>query len=80
MECSIAEYYEMLKAHDWFYENADDQTVWKNGRDSYLYLSEIAETKKADYQRMFEAFNASMFSGEPWGTEKVPLPRINEYL
>ena len=80
MECSIVEYYEMLKNHDWYYDMSDDHDVWKNGRDCYLYLAEIANEKKLDYKRMFDQFQSAMFSGEPWGTEKVEIPRINEYL
>ena len=80
MNCSIVEYYEMLKNHDWYWEMADDQEVWKAGGTQHKYLEAISLEKGLDYQRMWLQFNQAMFSGEPWGTEKVELPRINDYI
>ena len=80
MECSIVEYYEMLKNHDWYYDFTEDDEVWKKGTEEREHLRSIASEKGLDYERMWKAFNDAMFSGEPWGTEKVELPRLNEFI
>lgn len=80
MECSIVEYFEMLKNHDWYFEMSDDQSVWKEGSEYHQHLLNIANEKQADYKRMFDAFEQAYFSGEPWGTAKVEIPRLNDYI
>ena len=80
MNCSIVEFYEMLKNHDWYYSFSDDHSVYEKGHDEHRRLEWIANEKGLDYLRMWDAFNAAMFSGEPWGTSKVEIPRLNEYL
>ncbi len=80
ISCSIVEYYEMLKNHDWYYDMSDDHNVYLAGLESRRHLEAIAYEKGLDYARMYEAFNKSYFSGEPWGTQPVEIPRLNEYL
>ena len=80
MNCSIVEYYEMLKNHDWYYSFSDDHSVYTKGTAEMVHLRNIALEKGLDYQRMWNQFNEAYFSGEPWGTEKVEIPRLNEYL
>ena len=80
MECSIVEYYEMLLAHDWYYSFSDDHSVYQNGEKEVRRLMDIAAEKGLDYMRMWKQFNQAMFSGEPWGTPKMEIPRINEFL
>lgn len=80
MECSIVEFYEMLKNHDWYHEMSDDHSVWEEGRKEREIIKQIVEAKGLDYKRMFDAFELAMFSGEPWGTAKVEIPRLNEYI
>lgn len=80
MECSIVEYYEMLKNHDWYYDFSDDHLVWTSGNASKCELELIAETKGLDYKRMYEEFKAAMFSGDAFGNPKLEIPRINEFL
>jgi len=80
MECSIAEYYELLKAHDWYYDWSDDHNAYTLGRLENKRLGNIAKEKGGGYLALWDGFMAHHFSGEPWGTEKKPLPRINEYL
>ena len=39
---TLAEYYDMLAAHDWFHAMSDDHTVWQGGRRREIELREIA--------------------------------------
>jgi len=80
MNCSIVEYFEMLKNHDWYYDFADDHSVWEAGKLEHKRLERIALEKQLDYLRMWLQFNQAMFSGEPWGTPKVEIPRLNDYI
>lgn len=80
MDFSIAEYYEMLKRHDWYFDFSDDHKVWEEGIANIRLLRAIAEANGADYKRMFDGFKQAYFSGAPWGTAKVEIPRLNDYI
>ena len=80
MNCSIVEYYEMLKNHDWYYDFSDDHEVWKAGNANIRLIRAIAEAKQADYKRMFDAFEKAMFSGDAFETPKLEIPRLNDYI
>jgi hypothetical protein len=41
---TIEQYQAMLKAHDWFYQYADDFRAWNKGHDNHIKLLKLAET------------------------------------
>lgn len=80
MECSISEYYEALKAHDWFFEWSDDHGVYTRGREENKRLEAIAKEKGGGYQALWDGFIAHHFSGPAFNSDPKPMPRLNEYL
>jgi hypothetical protein len=70
---SLAEYWDELNRHDWYYPYSDDHRVWLRGVKDEQRLEAIAKESPA-HQELYDKFAKHHFSGAPWGTEKQPLP------
>lgn len=71
---SVAEFYQQLMKHDWFFGWSDDSSVTRAGEASYQRLLETAREGGQVHQWLLSEFQKSHFSGEPWNTPKHPLP------
>lgn len=54
---SLKEYYEDLKAHDWFYHMSDDLRFYQKGQKEFRALVEIS-LYDVEYTKLFDAFEA----------------------
>jgi hypothetical protein len=70
---SLAEFYDVLERHDWYYAMSDDHAVWTAGTLVANALAEEAKESREKAQLLID-WTRHMFSGEPWGTEKKPKP------
>jgi hypothetical protein len=70
---NLKDFYQMLKQHDWYYEYSDDYGVYMRGKANRNKLKKMAAQSPA-HQHLFDSFFRHYFSGEPFSTEKTPLP------
>lgn len=70
---TLQDYYLMLENFDWFYEMSDDGRVYERGRKAEARLKEVAKTSPK-HKEMFDSFRLYIYSGPPWGTDKLPKP------
>jgi hypothetical protein len=70
---TLTEFYDACARFDWFYEMSDDHRVWSAGPAARHKLLEEAKTEPAKMQ-VFDAWQRHVFSGEPFGTQKVTKP------
>jgi hypothetical protein len=68
-----AQYYDLLEAHDWLHNMSDAPDVWRRGNAERVRLVELA-SGNPEFQAMFEAYQAYVFSGVFFGTLKLPKP------
>ena len=47
---TLAEYYDMLAAHDWFHAMSDDHMAWQGGRRREVELRQIANAGGPAYE------------------------------
>ena len=71
---TLAEFWDMLNAHDWYYNFSDDGRVWREGEKAQGRLRTIAAAGGMAYMTMIDAFSKHAFSGESWGTARAPKP------
>lgn len=79
LNLEIEPYFALLLKHDWHYDMSDDHEKWKAGSASLRVLTELAATHEI-YGQMFDDFREHYFSGQPWGTDKKPMPEVETYL
>lgn len=70
---SLAEFYDVLERHDWYYYFSDDMSVHNKGELAQKNVEAMAKLS-VEHGTLFDAFNAHVFSGKPWGTERAPKP------
>ena len=70
---TLAQYYDMLEAHDWYFDWSDDGSVWRRGQANVDKLVAIAE-QSPEYEQLFMAYREHMFTGEPWDSPRAPKP------
>ena len=70
---SLKSYWDMLNAHDWYYDYSDDHSVWKAGLANKQRLRALADDS-VDHKEMCTGFEKHYFSGEVFGTLKLPKP------
>jgi hypothetical protein len=58
----LADFYEELERHDWYYYMSDSFKTEKRGADNQARLAAIAARNPA-HQELFDAYKAYMFSG-----------------
>lgn len=70
---SLQRLYDLCVAHDWYYAFSDDPDARKRGRDEARNLERLCagSPEAAD---LVTAWQRYMFSGEPFGTEREPMP------
>ena len=70
---TLAEFYDMLEAHDWYHMMSDDRSVDEHGAANWRKLNEIA-ADSANHIALLAAYSNYMYSGPPWENEKAPKP------
>jgi len=70
---TLADFYDQLDRHDWYYSYSDDHRVWQRGEAERKRLDELAATIPGAAE-LKAAFSKHYFTGEPWGNEKQPKP------
>lgn len=70
---TLAELYDQLDRHDWYYQMSDAHSVWLRGGTAEAKLHGQAHSIEGG-QQLLADFAAHHFSGPPWGTEKKPKP------
>lgn len=70
---TLREYYQLLKAHDWYFAFSDDQSVYNKGAASLKHLKQTMEESPL-HQILFHGFQEHYFSGMGFDTEQAPLP------
>lgn len=71
---SVAEFYQQLMNHDWFYGWSDDSSAYSAGEKSYERLAQAAQEGGQVHQWLMNEFRKAHFSGKPWSTPEHPLP------
>jgi hypothetical protein len=61
---SLSDYYKRLQAHDWTYEDSDDQGVYRKGRTERRILLSIANESQ-EHQDLFRKYLIYKISGGP---------------
>lgn len=73
IKVSLADFWDMLNSHDWYYDWSDDHRVWQAGRtvkEKLVLISGQSDTHKA----LYDGFTSHYFSGDAWHTEKKQKP------
>lgn len=70
---TLAQYWDMLNAHDWYYEMSDDNRTWAKGQQEAKELADISLISPY-YDKLLKDFAAHHFSGPPWDNERIPKP------
>jgi hypothetical protein len=70
---NLAEFYNELERHDWFYQFSDDHGVWCAGERDCNRLKAIAETSP-EHRKLMSDFAAYHYSGESFGKPQAPKP------
>lgn len=56
---TIQEYWDALKAHDWYYEYSDDGSVWRKGKDRERTLCALSHNKEDPrFRELWDGFRA----------------------
>ena len=53
------DYYEALKAFDWFYEMSDDHQAWRNGEEKLAELTGLSK-KSCTHEKIYRVFRAAL--------------------
>lgn len=70
----LADYWDALTQHDWFYEMSDDHRVWAKGRSNQARMERISK-ESPEHKKLYDGFEKHVFSGQQvYGTEKAPMP------
>lgn len=75
---TLCEFYNKLKVHDWFYDFSDDNEVYLRGRTVRDKLLREVAINGEPFGQLYRAMHDHHFSGEPWNTEKQPMPERPE--
>lgn len=70
---SLADFWDMLNAHDWHHMMSDDGGVDRAGSANAARLARIAEQSEA-HKELLKAFHQHNWSGLPWNTAQFPKP------
>lgn len=76
---TVAEFFDACAAHDWTYNFSDDHSVWKRGEAERKRL--MADMKDDPLKvAIFKAWQAHVFSGPAYGTERQPRPVLADIV
>lgn len=78
-ELTLAQYWDELNKHDWYYAFSDDGLVYSRGSANEGRLKALAKQSPA-HQQLFNDFYDHHFSGASWNTKKHPRPPRPEDL
>lgn len=70
---TLADLWDQLNRHDWYYTFSDDHGVWLRGEAERNRLNGLAASIEGGKELM-GSFSEHYFTGEPWGNEKQPKP------
>tara|TARA_R110002124_G_scaffold128157_2_gene288523 strand:+ start:7436 stop:7972 length:537 start_codon:yes stop_codon:yes gene_type:complete len=73
---ALAAFHNSLLKTDWYTSASDDHSVYMQGEVYFTSMTELALKNGPAFAWMREAFRAHAYSGEPWGTEKKPVPLV----
>lgn len=76
---SLAALYSDLQRHDWFYMMSDDGGVYHRGYNTERLLQDRAKALGPEARRLMADYSAHVFSGETFGKERKPEPRLEDY-
>lgn len=74
----IEQFFQELEKHDWYYPFSDDGGVYRRGHENEIRLKGIAAQSER-HQKLYDAFMAHYASGDAWGTEKQPKPKLADF-
>ena len=74
MEVSLAEYWDMLDRHDWYYPFSDDGRTYSAGKRDADRLIKLT-MQSPEHAALYEAFEKHHYTGNPWKTEQTPKPK-----
>ena len=75
---SLAEYYDALDRHDWYFLMSDDSKVWVKGELERRELVDISHISK-QHTNLFNAFYKHYFSGPAFASPKWPKPEKGQF-
>ena len=74
----LTEFYDVLKAHDWYYYMSDNHATYMWAEKRTKELQAIASTSP-EHQSLYDAWKEHMFSGPGWACgalpERTPMPQ-----
>lgn len=76
---SLEALYADLARHDWFYEMSDDHRVWSSGKYTERLLRDRAMRLGPAAMKLAADYSAHVFSGEAFGKERKPEPKLEDY-
>lgn len=76
---TLAALFADLQKHDWFYMMSDDHGVWRSGVDAEARLTERAKALGEVAEKLMADYSGHVFSGETFGKERKPEPRLEDY-
>ncbi|MCF5382003.1 hypothetical protein GIW05_00510 [Pseudomonas syringae] len=71
---TIAEFYQQLISHDWYYSYSEDSSVYRAGSDNLDRLEQLALDCGPLYVWLMKEVSKAHFSGPSWSTPKHPMP------
>lgn len=80
LKMNLDDFYKLLLKHDWHYDMSDDAYTYHRGLVELATIHSILrDSDDARFTQLYDAFVAHAFSGEAYGTERLPLPSMPQY-
>lgn len=76
---AIVGFFDMCKSHDWYYMYSDDHVAFKRGESKHNQLRSLSALNP-EFHPIFEDWHAYSYSGPLFGTEQLPLPKVEDYV
>jgi hypothetical protein len=70
---TLAELYDKLEQHDWFWAMSDDWRYWQAAQGRDAQLEQLAKDIPGG-RELFDAFAEHYFSGPEWNLPRKPKP------
>ena len=78
MNIDKQEFFDFCEKFDWFYTYSDDGRVYSAGLQQERRLESLIQ-QNPEFVQIYKDFRAYAYSGKPWGTEKLPKPKLDDY-
>lgn len=72
---SLAAFYDLLEAHDWYFDFAEDALDYHAGLRDLIVISEQAKLGGAPFHDLLNEYRSYMFTGKRWGIPQLPKPQ-----